>query len=111
MKVKYLVLILVLGFSSAEAIILGFIDGSDYLKMDRQSQYSWVYGAMDGIMAESIFKDKSSTGPWLGRCIARYDFEQLKAIFEKELNNNPESWHVPAALILKETLSEFCGEQ
>ena len=56
---------------------------------------------IDGIMAESTFKDKSRTGSWLGRCIARYDFEQLKAIFEKELNNNPESWHVPAALILK----------
>jgi len=104
-------LLLLLLTSNANAVILGFITGSDYVKMDRPSQYTWVYGAMDGIIAESIVADKDALGPWLGKCISEYDFEQLKAIFEKELNSKPESWHVPAAIVLQSTLKEFCGNK
>jgi hypothetical protein len=110
MKLKILAFVAVMAMTvsgPANALILGFIMGSDYVKMDKQSQHIWVYGAMDGIMAEST----DEKGTWLGRCVAKYDFEQLKAIFEKELNNNPESWHAPAAFVLQGRLSEFCGEK
>lgn len=111
MKITNALALLLLLSTTANAIVLGFITGSDYVKMDRQSQYSWVYGAMDGIMAESVSANFDPLGPWLGQCISKHDFEQLKVIFEKELNGNPESWHAPAALVLQSSLNKFCSSK
>lgn len=93
--------------------------------MAKIEKQTWLMGAMDGIMAESIAVNGelyragaldpikgtiNGTGyeAWFGNCFERYDFDQLKAVFEKKLENNPESWHVPAALTFRHTMMDFC---
>lgn len=100
--------LLLFASSSAHAISLGYVTGNDYLKLDENSRLSWLVGAMDGIMAESAMIEKDSKGPWLGRCINGLDTQQIKAIFEKELNNNPEGWHAPAAFIFRVKMEKYC---
>jgi hypothetical protein len=63
---------------------------------------------MDGIMAESTLITKDDKGPWLGRCIDGLSIQQIKAMFEKELSQNPEGWHAPAALIFRSKMQDFC---
>ena len=90
------------------AVILGYVTGNDYLKLNQHDRMSWLVGAMDGIMAESAIIKKDKDDPWLGRCIRGLELEQIKAMFEKELSENPESWHAPAAFIFRDMMKEFC---
>jgi len=92
----------------AQAIILGYITGNEYLKLDDNEKLGWLIGVMDGIMAESIYIKKDGQGPWLGRCIDGLDTQQIKAIFEKKLRENPGEWHAPAALIFRGNMKDFC---
>jgi len=97
----------------ADGIILGYVTGNKYLTMDEQSRKFWLIGAMDGIMAECVNpqnnKEKDiKKNTWLGRCIDGLSIEQIKGMFEKELKENPEAWHAPAALILRKKMQEFC---
>ena len=67
---------------------------------------------MDGIMAEDVVNTKDARGPWLGRCInTGITAKQVRAIFEKELDSNPESWHTPAAFVLRKRLNDFCNDR
>lgn len=110
MKAKISILFLLLSMN-ANAVILGYITGSDYVKMNSQAKSNWIVGVMDGIMAESLSSKSDALGPWLGRCVKKHDMQQLKAVFEKKLNNNPESWHIPAALVYQSTIKEFCNDE
>jgi hypothetical protein len=110
MKAILSILFLLLSMN-ANAVILGYITGSDYVKMNSQEKSSWVVGVMDEIMAESFSSKSDSRGPWLGRCVKKHDMQQLKAVFEKELNNNPEGWHVPAAIVYQSTIKNFCNTE
>lgn len=107
-RIAVVTLLLFLPALPAQAIILGYVTGNDYLKLDDNARLGWLIGAMDGIMAESTLIKKDAQGPWLGRCIDGLDTQQIKAIFEKELSENPEGWHAPAALIFRGKMKDFC---
>lgn len=93
----------------AEGIVLGYLTGNAYQALDDGARMGWLVGVMDGIMAEDFTINSPPGGPWLGKCVEELDKEQLKAIFEKELQAKPQAWHAPAALIFRATLSRFCG--
>lgn len=101
-------LLLFLTALPVHAVTLGYVTGNDYLKWDDNTRMGWLIGATDGIMAESFLIKKDDNGPWLGRCVDGLTKEQIKAIFEKELSDNPESWHAPAALIFRGKMQDFC---
>jgi len=109
-KISILVLLLSVFVQPAYSVTMGYTTGTEYFKFNEKSRIDWLIGAMDGIMAESTYINisKAERGTWLGRCIEGLEFEQIKAIFEKELNTKPEEWHAPAALILRGTLARFC---
>jgi len=92
-------------------VVLGYVTGNDYLALPDEARMGWLIGALDGMMAESIALEKDSNGPWLGRCVRSFDNSQIKAIFEKQLAANPESWHAPAAMILRGRLWEVCNSK
>jgi len=72
------------------AIILGYVTGNDYLKLDNNAKLNWLIGVMDGMMAEATLVKKDNQGPWIGRCVGGLSTEQIRAIFEKELSQNQE---------------------
>lgn len=103
-----LIILLFVAVPNTQAVILGYITGNDYFKLDDNAKLGWLVGVMDGIMADSTTVERSEKGPWLGRCIDGLDTRQIKAMFEKELNQNPEGWHAPAALIFIGKMRDFC---
>jgi len=107
-------------YGDDDVIVLSFFSGNDYLEMSKEIQEAWLYGVMDGIMAESehayaFTPEGNSEGDsvWLGRCIHRKNLpmSQIKAIFEKRLKSKPEEWQAPAAFIFLGRFRDFCGEQ
>jgi len=48
---------------------------------------------------------------WTARCAARHPIAQLKAVFEKELQDKPDSWHAPAAYIARGKIYEMCKKK
>jgi hypothetical protein len=102
---------------SDDGVTLGYVTGNDYMKMDEKSSTNWLIGVMDGIMAEDLWcqallssadKKENIKGPWLGRCLKGIPISQIKAMFEKELKDNPDSWHAPAALAFNTRFKKFC---
>jgi len=98
-KLQIFVLLLVFGFSNAaNAVILGYVTGSDYQDLSSQERQTWATG---------INQDNKS---YLSECLEQYKLAQLIATFEKELAANPESWHAPAAIVFRSVTSKFCKE-
>lgn len=111
--------------SVKDGVILGIIQGNDYLKLSENRKTTWIIGVMDGIMAESlehsrlfISKNKRTgieeaeiEGVWLGNCLYVYHVSQIQAIFEKELLKNPEAWSAPAALIFRQRFDKYCSDK
>ena len=103
-----LAILLLLFTFSVNGVILGYATGNHYIKRDNNAKLGWLIGAMDGIMAESLSIEKNKDGPWLGKCIEGISTAQIQAMFEKELKDNPDSWHAPAALIFRDKMKDFC---
>ena len=122
-------LILPLLFSNVVfAVPLGYITGNRYLALPENERLHWFLGVMDGLMAEDFNsessrasrKEKVGVGAgvdtdwydllWTARCAERYPIEQLKAIFEKELKENPSSWHAPAAYVARQKIYQICKD-
>jgi|WetSurMetagenome_2_1015567.scaffolds.fasta_scaffold1004639_1 hypothetical protein len=105
---------------SDSGVTLGYVTGNDYMKMDENSKTNWLIGVMDGIMAEDLLSQSHSPSsdkkekikePWLGRCIKGIPISHIKAMFEKELKDNPDGWHAPAALVFKKKFKQFCEKR
>jgi hypothetical protein len=106
----------------ANAVAIGYTSGNEYLKLSEQEKIYWFVGVIDGLAAEQLLSPKNSPGSknsdgkddlsdslWISECISRFPIEQLHAIFEKELKDNPESWHAPAALVARSRFEKMCG--
>ena len=49
MKSKLIFFILIIFSCNANSVVLGYITGNDYLKLNKESQTSWVTGSVDGL--------------------------------------------------------------
>ena len=104
---------------SDDGVFLGYVSGNDYMKLDENSKESWLIGVMDGIIAEdflanataSLSNKKENIDPWLGRCTSGRPLSQIKAMFEKELQDHPDKWHAPAALIFRDKFEKYCKKK
>src|SRR5215204_4020834 len=79
---------------AAKGVTMGYETGTSYLKLPDNLRGMWMVGAIDRIIAETFENSgkKAAAGTWLGDCIAGHEVMQIKAVFEKELNRQPESW-------------------
>lgn len=113
---------------SSLAVPLGYVSGNNYLEFSEQERTVWFMGFMDGLMAEDFhskpqvtFKDDANLDMrgedywldrlWTSRCAARHPITQLKAVFEKELNDRPDTWHAPASFIARGKIYEMCKKK
>jgi hypothetical protein len=85
------------------------ITGTEYLGLNETQRQAWVVGAVDGILTAQLWQTNKE--PEISKCLVGLHPTQVKAIFEKALNANPESWHFPAAFQLLTTLQEFCSRK
>ena len=111
-NILYTIILFFLFANVSLAVKLGYITGNKYQELSEADQTTWVVGVLDGIIAEDTFKRKSGDAsiPWLSNCYdSGYELIQIKAIFEKYLKENPESWTAPAAFILRQQIYSSCN--
>lgn len=98
---RFLLIITLLVASNTHAIT-----GTDYRALQEPQRQAWVVGAVDGIRTAQLWQTNKE--PEISKCLVGLHPLQIKAIFEKALELNPERWHFPAAFQLLDTLQEFC---
>ena len=83
------------------------ITGNEYRSLNDVQRQAWVVGALDGILTTQLMLMNKQ--PPLVVCLATLEPIQLKAIFERSLEADPERWHFPAAFKLQATLKQYCN--
>ncbi len=82
------------------------LTGNEYRALPAAQRLVWTVGAADGIMA-SQFMTTNEKSPFAD-CLSKIEREQLRAIFERGLELNPERWRLPAALTFYITVQKLC---
>lgn len=93
---KAILFSLVLLSSSATALVElegAFTTGNGYRNFSKNDQLSYVIGVIDGLkLAPTLGGDKPDMKWFLG-CIRSMEADQIKAIVDKFLVDNPGRWH------------------
>ena len=83
------------------------LTGNEYNKLSDNDRTIWLIGVADGLITADLISSKSQ--PPLVKCLAELEWEQIRAIFEKNLKENPEKWNFPAAFSFRQTFNKHCN--
>jgi hypothetical protein len=87
----------------------GFISGNSYRDMPTVGQQGYVIGVVDGMLTAPAFGAPSGMKSWLGKCIdTGIRSDQLKAIVDKYLSENPDRWDDDMAFIILSAILPVC---
>lgn len=96
---KYLVCALLLGSWSAVAqdqdvdTKTGFLTGTQYRVLAVQERQKYVMGLLDGTFIAPFFDASKKQLVWLEKCATGMNDEQIAAILDRYLRDNPARWH------------------
>jgi len=96
------IFLMLAGFSTSTFAITG----NEYRQLPNSQRIAWIYGVTDGFSTAELIATKKQ--PEIVVCFSELEWEQIKAIFEKSLNSDPERWHFPAAFIFREAFYKYC---
>jgi hypothetical protein len=82
------------------------LSGSEYRALAEAQRQMWAVGVVDGLMIGQLVA--SNKTPPSASCLAKLEREQIRAIFEKALEKEPEVWHFQAAMIFHRTFQRYC---
>ena len=82
------------------------LSGSEYRALTEVQRQMWAVGVVDGLMVGHLAA--TNKPPPLVLCFAKLEREQIRAIFEKALEKEPEVWHFQAAMIFHRTFQKYC---
>lgn len=86
-------LLLAASVSAGVEIDGAFSTGNKYLKFSKDDQLSYVVGVIDGLkLAPTLGADQADM-KWFRGCIRNMEAEQIKALVDKFLAENPGRWH------------------
>lgn len=95
--------------SVSPQIISGFMTGNTYRNLSDQEKHGYAMGIVDGIFASPVLFDAPTTEiQWIVTCVRGMTSEQLVAILNKYLNENPATWHEPMNLHATLALAKSC---
>jgi hypothetical protein len=90
--------------SSTTAFVPGFYNGNDYRELNKDRRRFYIAGIVDGLLAVSSSKtiyQEDIKKWWMVQCLGtRITFDQIRAIVDKYLNENPEQWHKPMNMLV-----------
>jgi hypothetical protein len=85
-----------------------FTTGNGYRKFSQNDQLSYVVGVIDGLkLAPTLGGDKADMKWFLG-CIRAMEADQIKALVDKFLADNPGRWHEPMHTLVYSSLLVPC---
>ncbi len=86
-----------------------FLHGNDYLKLPEAAKGAYVTGVVDGLLdARAAFGASKKRTAWLEDCVVGMSSEQLAAIADKYLRENPGHWNWPMNDLVYSAMSDAC---
>lgn len=85
-----------------------FTTGNGFRRFSQGEQLSYVVGIVDGLkLAPTLGADKPDM-KWLRTCIKDMEAEQIKAIVDMFLTDNPDRWHESMHMLVYAALLGPC---
>ena len=85
-----------------------FLHGNDYLKFSEVEKGAYVTGVIDGLLEAWAFGAPKKRTAWLADCVVGMSSEQLAAIADKYLRENPRKWNWPMNDLVYSAMFDGC---
>lgn len=85
-----------------------FATGNKYRKFSQNDQLSYVVGVIDGLKLAPTLGAKKEDMKWFKGCIRNMEAEQIKALVDKFLVENPGRWHESMHTLIYAALLDPC---
>jgi len=105
--VAILVPIIFASYSDASVLIHnGFITGTQYNSLSDKRTY--LMGVMDGFLMAPIFSGEKINLKWFTNCLEGMDTDQVQAIVDKYMSENPVRWKDTMHTIIYTAFIKVC---
>jgi uncharacterized membrane protein YphA (DoxX/SURF4 family) len=74
----------------------GFVTGSQFMSSLPVEKRAYAAGVIDGMLLAPLLGAPKSELSWFEGCVEGMTNEQIAAVLEKQLRDNPASWHLSA---------------
>lgn len=88
--------------------VFSFVTGNNWIGKDMVMQRSYVTGVVDGMNAVSALNFNKES--FFSCSLKGKSTEQLRAIVDKFIKENPEQWHLPMSLLIFDAINESCSK-
>ena len=86
----------------------GFLTGNSFRELGLPAKRKYVAGFIDGAFIAPMFDAPKSELRWLERCVTGMTDEQLVAVVDKWMSENPARWHQSMNMLTFVALKEGC---
>lgn len=86
----------------------GFYKGNDYRRLEGDQKWTYLTGIVEGMLLAPVFGAPRSRVAWLEECIVGMTNEQIAAIVEKFLTENPGRWQEPMHFLAHQAMFDAC---
>jgi hypothetical protein len=94
---------------SGGGVYEGFVKGNDYQNMDRDSRMTYVMGIYDAIQLAPLLGAPMERLHLFHKLTERMTNEQVTAIVDNYIKDNPQEWHLPMSFLAFTAISKAIG--
>ena len=87
-------------------LIASYVNGNDYLKRSEEFKRAYVMGLIDMLFNETWFYNSEDYSD-LNEATNEMGTRQIQAIFDRFLEEHPETWHLSAASLFRAAMMEI----
>ena len=87
----------------------GFVSGNEFRSLSHEAKRGYAIGVIDGLFLAPFFDAPKEELRWIERCATGMTDEQVMAILEKFLRDNPARWQEPMNILAWVAMKEGCG--
>lgn len=92
----------------SQKVHIGFLTGNSYKDLSESAKRGYVMGFVNGLLVAPLVTGKESDASWLHPCIRSMTDQQLVAIVEKYLGENPGRWQHPMNMLSLNAIAAVC---
>jgi len=87
----------------------GYLTGTQYRSLNSIDRQKYAMGLIDGILLSPFFGADKKRLAWLESCATGMNGEQIVAILDKYLRENPARWHESMNALAYFSMKQECG--
>ena len=98
-------------YAEAQRVLSGFMTGNTYRELSADEKLGYAMGFVNGLLVAPMITGKEEDATWLHPCISGMTNNQVVAILEKFLNDNPARWQQPMTVLSFRAIVQACPRQ